>query len=174
MFKKVDKSLFEGLVQEPDPIKRFKVEYPKDYDSLAMAVWKDVIAWCKFGKRNEAYKVMFLDGDTLERKWFFMSPKQFDYLKRWNKHCEERLEKGASFRDAWDIHWWLARSIPEALKSLREDLHGYPTCSITLWNKLAEITGDEKIDEAKDAFISLMKKIDPKFNYDDTNKKRNS
>ena len=104
MFRKVDKSLFDGLTQEKDPFTRFKVEYPKDYDDLAKSVWKDVIAYCKFGKRNEAYKVMFLDGDTLERKWFFMSPKQFDYLKRWNEHCEERIDKGVSYRDAWDVN----------------------------------------------------------------------
>ena len=147
MFKKVDKSLFEGLA-EIDPVKHFKIKYPKDEDAFAQAVWKDVIAYCKFGKRDQAYKVMVLDGDSLERKWFYMAPKQFGYLKRWNKHCEERLEKGASYRDAWDIHWWLAMAMPEALKFLRNDLHGYPTCAIDLWNKLAEITGDEKMDEA--------------------------
>ena len=162
MFKKVDKSLFEGLPQETDPAKRFNVEYPEDGDSFAAAVWKDVIAYCKFGKRNEAYKVMFLDGEnSLDRKWFFMSPKQFDYLKCWNKHCEERVENGVSFRDSWDIHWWIVRVMPEVLKLLREGLHGYPTCSIDLWNKLAEITGDEKIDEAAIS-AELAKKSDGK------------
>ena len=148
MFRKVDKSLFDGIEEEKDIAKKYNVKYPKDFDCVAQAVWKDVIAYCKYGKRNQAYKVMFIDGDTLTRKWFFMSPKEFGYLQRWNRHCEERVAKGASYRDAWDVHWWLANSIPEALHHLKNDLHGYPVCAVALWNKLAEITGDEKLDEA--------------------------
>lgn len=149
MLRKVDNSLFEGLEEVTDPVARFGVKWIDDAEALAKAVWKDVIAYCEYGKNKQAYKVMFLDGDSLERKWFYMTPKRFKALKRWNQHCEERLEKGVSYRDAWDILWWISSTAPEALKSLRENLHGYPVCSIELWNALAEITGDEKVDEKK-------------------------
>ncbi len=148
MLRKVDSKLFEGLEEEKNPSKKFNVKWPQDPDDFAKTVWKDVIAYCKFGKNKQAYKVLFLDGDTLERRWFYLTPKWFGYLKRWNQHCEERISHGASYRDAWDVNWWLASAIPEALKHLREDMHGYPVCAIDLWNKLAEITGDEKMDEA--------------------------
>lgn len=65
----------------------------------------------------------------------------------WLKHAYQRVKKGYSYRDLWNIDFWFLKIMPNMLEDFTKDLYGYPaTIREELKKKNPELT-DEEIDE---------------------------
>ena len=65
-----------------------------------------------------------------------LSKKDFNLCKR---HCIQRIERGWSFRDAWNIDYWLAEKLSGIIGELERCTHGYPNEALDLHAKCRKI-----------------------------------
>jgi len=93
-------------------------------------------------------------------------PLQIFYNKFYPKHVIQKLRRGYSDEDLWDLGNHLAEIILPRLKDFkRVNTHGYP-------NGLTESKWDEILNKMLYAFENTVNEPDFDFNtYDDTQKK---
>ena len=65
----------------------------------------------------------------------------------WLKHAYQRVKKGYSYRDLWNIDYWFLKTMPNMLEDFTKDLYGFPaSMKEELKKKNPELT-DKEIDE---------------------------
>ena len=100
-------------------------------------------------------------------KWYLIRPHEFfmDLFKE-VRDFFVRGWRGYSDSDCWGTDWYLARIVPEMLKQMQKDMHGYPADFVTLGESTPEL--DKKafeewrktIQEMIDGFDAFIKQDD--------------
>lgn len=82
------------------------------------------------------------------------------HLRREIKYFYQRGKRGYSDADVWSLDWYLNSWLPEALESLKGQLHGHPTnlCDgVHDFNCPEACCGEQKWIEALDSMIDGFK-----------------
>ena len=81
----------------------------------------------------------------------------WDKIKPSNfKHWYQRARYGYSFRDTWDIHYYLGDIIPKMIRDMAQDINGVPGEIADRWNDMAtDEDNDNAMNEWKDVLNSI-------------------
>ena len=82
----------------------------------------------------------------------------WDKIKPSNfKHWYQRARYGYSFRDTWDIHYYLGDIIPKMIRDMAQDINGVPGEIADRWNDMAtDEDNDNAMNEWKDVLNSIL------------------
>lgn len=85
-------------------------------------------------------------------------------LASWLRHRKERIKKGYSYRDVYDISDWFLRTIPNMLEDLAKDTIGVPSYIVTEFEeKYPELSADDASDKAFDFWRQILREIAEHF-----------
>ena len=97
----------------------------RDYE-LAEKVFPYIQGWCNANKKGDR-KFVLVEKDN-RVFWFPLTKNQTKAFRRESRHIDERIKDGVSFKDAWNVDYWLADKCSKILMLLDKNTHSYPTC----------------------------------------------
>ena len=150
--KKLNESVFDGVVQQGHAL-LFHLDPKKEIDEYELAAKiPDKVTLLGYSSEKTGkyrHRILCVD-ENLDKVYFCLTNKQFKALQREVEHREQRVKDGVSFRDAWNVDYWVPKTCAKILAYLEEDAHGFPPCAVELHKRvIEEVDGKKYVVEDK-------------------------